>query len=228
MKYVTRFVVGLLTLGLIHVFALDGKAFALTQLTSPFGSAAVQVFIGQTTVSPGPQMVFWRRISDGACQSNAIGTASGLADDYDIVGGSGNDDMRILSSNGGSFCNFPIAALIYNGHYLDLHGAGGNDHMSSANGDTWLFGDDGNDRMFFAGFGNMYGGNGNDSLVADSSVFSSEGLFGEAGADCLEDASGAAATVDCGAGSDTVSTAFGPLFNAVNCETTTPNACPTS
>src|SRR4051794_39264244 len=115
MTHVTRFVVGLLALGLVHSFALDGKALALTQLTSPFGSAPVQVFVFQTTVSPGPQMVFWRRISDGACMSNAIGTAAGLTDDYVIIGGSGNDLMRILSGVGSSFCNFPTSALIYNG-----------------------------------------------------------------------------------------------------------------
>ena len=163
MRYTARIIVALVIGGLAHSLALDGSAFGLTQISSPFGTAPVLAYVGQADVTPGPQMVVWKRLSDGACMNNAIGTDTGLNDDYDIVGGSGNDNIRIIAGEKiDNFCFFSLRSLIYNGHYLDLHGGAGNDHLTSSNGDSWLFGDDGNDVLYFAGMGNLFGGNGND------------------------------------------------------------------
>jgi Ca2+-binding RTX toxin-like protein len=194
----------------VQVFGGGGTALAVTQLTSPFGSTTpVQVFIGANSAGTA-QAVLWKRLSDGACLSNTIGSGSGLFDDYQIVTSSGNDDVRILvGSLVTSFCSIAVKGLVYGGHYLDLYGGAGNDVMSSANGDTWIFGQDGNDGIFFSGFGRLFGGTGNDKLVAASAIFTAEGLFGDDGSDCLEDRNAAAATFDCGAGTDSWSGAFG-------------------
>jgi Ca2+-binding RTX toxin-like protein len=208
-----------------HMFAGGGTALAFTQMTSPFGpDAPVGATIGSNNQGTA-QMIVWQRLSDGVCAFTPIGDAAGLFDDYGVVGSSGNDEIMIAPTSSGR-CGAPMGALVYGGHYLDLYGGAGNDVLVSDTGDTWLFGQDGNDHLEFHGNGNLYGGSGIDHLFALTTFFSGEGLFGEAGGDCLEDGNGAAAAVDCGSGAfDLVSTHFGVPMS-VNCEFSTPSNCP--
>ena len=150
-----------------------------------------------------------------------------MFDDYEVAGSSGNDVIRVLYATDAatSFCNFRLWPLVYNGHYLDLYGRQGVDVLTAGTGDTWMFGEDGNDGLKFGGMGSIYGNAGNDTLVAASSAFASEGLYGGAGNDCLEDRSGAAGTVDCGAGTDNLVTAFGEPIS-IGCESRRNTSCP--
>jgi len=213
----------ILTVGGSLPFVASAQAEA-AQLLSPFGAnVPVQVFIGRVP-SLGTQRVIWKRISDQVCLGTNIGDVNGLSDNYELIGSSGADDMRILGGPS-TFCSVQMDALVYNGHYFDLYGRGGNDAMSSENGDTWLVGEDGNDVLYFAGAGVLSGGNGDDSLFATSTIFSSEGLYGGEGNDCLEDDNASAATVDCGPGGDQLGTFFGTPFS-VSCESTINANCP--
>jgi Ca2+-binding RTX toxin-like protein len=211
-------------IAIVHLFA-EGVSLATT-LSSLFGpTVPVQVFIGAKSDGTA-QAVVWKRRSDGACASTTFGNSAGLSDNFLVVTSSGNDDVRILSGSSiSSFCGFNLKGLVYNGHFWDLAGGGGNDTLRAGNGDTWIFGEDGDDRIFFAGFGNLFGGNGNDTLVAGSSVFTAEGLFGDSGNDCLEDRNHASGAFDCGPGTDRFSTAFGVPMQS-NCETPISTVCP--
>lgn len=199
----------------------DGAALARTQLYSPFGaSAPVTAFVGGCS-SGLCQIVVWQRNSDSACAITLIGDGGGLFDNTEINGGSGNDTLYIMDSSNayGPLCGYNLTYPIYNGYYLDLYGQGGSDDLRShTGGDSWLFGGDGNDVVFSVGPGNLWGGNGNDIVYARG-AFSAEGLFGEAGNDCLEDENAAAATIDCGPGTDNIGRALsGAIPLNFNCE----------
>jgi Ca2+-binding RTX toxin-like protein len=195
----------------------SGSAHALTRVVSPFADASVHAEIGMNAQGP-VTLVVWQRKYDGACRTTVIGNGLGLNDDYQIVGGNGHDSMYAVTpdGSGGTFCGFWMAGLAYNGHFLDLAGGAGNDSLAAESGDTWLWGDDGNDTLFFTGGGQLLGGNGNDRLISAGSGFSAEGLAGGPGSDCLEDYSGAAWIFDCGTGTDTYSTLRPSMPN--NCE----------
>jgi len=208
----------------VHTFAGSGEAFALTELTSPFGpTVPVNVFVSANSRATA-QLVAWQRKSDGVCAVTQIGDSAGLWDNYRIHGSSGNDLMRIVGS--ASICNLQTSPLVYGGYYLDMWGGAGNDTLSAGNGNTWLSGGDGDDSMFFAGQGALWGGNGNDTLIAGSSFFTVERLFGEEGNDCLADANGGTSTFDCGPGADRWSSAQGSPMNRMNCETQITTTCP--
>lgn len=217
-----RLLLGIASACLVYRVTSDSPAQARTQIASPFGNAAIAAYVGSFDTAPG-QVVIWVRVSDQACQNTIIGNGVGLFDDTELSGGSGDDFMSIISLSI-TVCGFKINAPFYNGHYLDLYGGAGKDVLTSYTGDSWLFGQDGNDRLTFNGFGNLFGGNGNDS-VSSRGTFSTEGLYGEAGNDCVEDRNAQASVVDCGVGTDTLST-FGGTPISVNCETTSPNVCP--
>jgi hypothetical protein len=108
--------------------------------------------------------------------------------------------------------------------YLDLYGGGDGDIVEGlTTGDTWLFGQDGNDVLLSLGPGNVFGGNGNDRIITEGG-FSSEGLFGESGADCLQDSNAAASTIDCGDGPDVVGQSTnGVTPISINCEMVKPS-----
>jgi len=205
---------------MVHSIAAAGSALALSTVNSPFGpSAPVQALIGRNTQAP-VEVIVWKRVSDGACKSTLIGDAFGLTDDVLVVGSSGADTIIVeerAPDYDAIFCNFHLNTLDYGGHFLDVHGGAGDDTLLSGSGDTWHYGEDGNDYLAFKGAGNLFGGNGNDIVIAMSSIFTAEGLYGEAGSDCLEDQNNAAFTIDCGPGSDQISLAYGIPIR-VNCE----------
>jgi hypothetical protein len=231
MRNVVKLLVAFVASATVHLLAGSGSALAVTEVRSPFGSSPVQAFIGSSPSLPfqigGPfQIILWRRLSDSACLGTVIGNESGLFDDYEVLASSGNDRIRILPTGDSNtpFCGVSMNGLIYGGHYLDLFGLGGNDQLSTGNGDTWMWGQDGDDSLISNGFGVMYGGAGNDVLVAISAIFNNEALFGENGNDCLEDRNAAALSFDCGAGTDRYVTFFGTPIST-NCETPISTGC---
>lgn len=223
-----RLLIALVVLAVAHSLVATNSALALTIVSSPFGSSSVTVKIGANGQAP-VQVVVWKRNWDGACQATAIGTSQALYDDYHVVGGPGNDSMEILGNVGSvSFCNYWLIGLTYGGRYLDLYGGDGDDRLSCgrAVGDSWLFGENGNDFLFSIAAGNLYGGAGVDQIIAGSTTFTSEVLSGAAGNDCLDDRNVSAAVIDCGSGSsDSLATYYGEPFST-NCENKVHSLCP--
>lgn len=197
-----------------------GDALARTQLNSPFGaSAPVTVYAGSCGSAPC-QLAVWQRKSDGACSTMTIGDGAGLFDDTELYGSSGADDMTVGIIHGLiTFCGVNLVNLLYNGHYLDLYGRQGNDFVeANMTGDTWLFGEEGNDSIFGVGPGIQFGGDGNDGMQV-SGPFPSNSQYGENGSDYLEQFN-PIGYADCGAGTDILhhgSTGAYPMN--ISCET---------
>jgi len=220
----TRAMATLMLAGAISLFAsleMPGTAQALIQISSPFGAnVPVRAQIGRDTQA-GIQIIAWQRKSDNACAGTAIGNGSGLVDDFQVSGSSGDDFVWVIFNMSADtiFCNFHMNGLVYGGHYLDVLGLAGNDILSSGDaGDTWLFGMDGNDELIYSGFGNAFGGNGNDTVRTVHLIFTSEGAYGEAGNDCLEDGNGQSFVTDCGSGVDTLAVIAATEPFSTSCE----------
>jgi hypothetical protein len=231
-----KWIVSLAALAAVEVLAGIAPAHAQTVLYPPasFNGAPVAVVLGAYDTAPG-QAAIWRNLSTGACVNQVISGATGLTTNFQVHGSAGNDIMIALDTAAGtnySFCGFTLITLRYNGHHVDLLGDGGNDSLTGdlsgfVLGDVWLHGGDGNDRLMCSNpFQVSFGGNGNDTLYSFSTLAIIGALYGEAGSDCIQDAS-PADIIDCGDGVDNVSTASGTStrINA-NCEHRIATSCP--
>jgi hypothetical protein len=229
----TKKILGALAL-LLGVTAAS-PAMALTHVNAPWGNSPVFAVIGSYIVPTSPpaptiviQIVQWLRVSDGACVATQVGSASTLFDDYQIHGTTGADFFALVEFDGGeTFCGKRMYPLVYGGHYLDILGNGGNDRLKNAtDGDTWLDGQDGNDRLYSENpIGTEYGGPGDDSVIFWGPSGSTATLLGDAGSDCLADIVGTSSTMNCGSGSDKYQILSRPPSGAVSCETPV-NSCP--
>jgi hypothetical protein len=231
-----KWIVSLAALAAVEVLAGIAPAHAQIKLFPPasFNGAPVAVVLGAYDSAPA-QAAIWRNLSTGACVNQVISDANGLTATYQVHGSAGNDIMIALDTAPGtnySICGFNLISLRYNGHHVDLMGDGGNDTLvgddsGSVLGDVWLHGGDGNDRLSCSNpFQASFGGNGNDTLYSFSTLAIIGALYGEAGTDCIQDAS-PADIIDCGDGIDYVSTALGQSTRInPNCENRVAAACP--
>jgi hypothetical protein len=184
-------------------------------VTSPFGpDTPVQVIIGSMN---GQQVVIWRNQLTQECATTVLGGASGLDRAYNIATSETNDGVWKPTDgwSTGHCGGIRGGPLNYNGHYLDVYMAGGNDQASIGPGDTYVLGESGNDDISSSDPNALLaGGEGDDSLDAGGSGFF-QSLYGEGGNDCLSDRNSAASVFDCGAGWDRYT---GNPSNAINCD----------
>jgi len=176
---------------------------------------------------------------DGPSPSDAqwtnLGTGSGLSDNWLIHGdssatGAGWDVVKVLrgtttitgdcAPTSGSW-----GALTFNAFYLDVYGDDGNDDASAGGGSnsSWAFGGAGNDyARQFSSISLAKGGDGNDTVFGNGG--SGDGLYGEAGNDCLWDDNNTWVAYDCGSGSD--SYMYGNTgAGKVSCESSSGTCC---
>jgi Ca2+-binding RTX toxin-like protein len=189
-----------ISLGLIGL--APAAAFAVN-VGSPYGSTPTEITIGHEASSGE----IWVAVvaSTGQCSITQIGTPSGLFEDTNIFGGSGNDQINIVSST-----NAPVCGLSFSGqpnfgnHFIDLYGGAGNDTIvvPSGNIDSWLFGGPGNDLLVTSSNlrSELYGEDGNDSLLTAGVTTQDEILNGGNGSDCLLDRNDSYRILDCAAG----------------------------
>jgi Ca2+-binding RTX toxin-like protein len=189
----------------LSVCALACSLIAFPQLASaldvhnPHGATTTRAWIGY--VAPWGQYIAWQNTTTGACSWHNLGPAGGLSDNTRVFGDAAVDLIHVASSTV-SFCGYTFSPLVYNGHYLDIYGNGGNDFLSSGTGDTWIYGQGGDDWIWFSNpNGRLYGGTGNDQVMSDGTG-GAESLYGESGNDCLRDANRVYNRVDCGSGYD--------------------------
>jgi Ca2+-binding RTX toxin-like protein len=182
------------------------SAQALT-VTNPFAGSNTVARVGNIT---GPDVagagIVFRTGSPARCAFVRIAAANseGLTEDVIVSMGDGADSVTIHTGIPASFCSqFSVAPLAYNDFTLDFILDGGDDRMVAGTGDTWIYGNAGNDHIKSLNpTGRLFGGDGNDVLVAASSSGSGEELHGGAGDDCLEKTVGSANVLDCGEGFD--------------------------
>jgi hypothetical protein len=163
------------------------------------------------------QMMFTQLQQDGPCVEGwVLGPSTGLTADWDYYGFSGVDNVTIVSSTT-EVCGNIVDPLIYNGHYFDLHGGAGNDRMYSGYGETWMWGEGGDDFLYSLNpTANLSGWEGNDVLITGNGSGTGEVLWAGPGNDCLQDYNSSAATFNCGDGNDGYT---GAPVNRVGCET---------
>jgi hypothetical protein len=202
---------------LIHAAFNSSDARAEIIISSPWGSSTgFTAFVG---MSGGVAKVVFQNHLTSACSSTTIGTASGLNNDYLIVGG---NDTDFLIGVGGlaslyTVCGTSITPLAYNGHFLDMDGGSNTDLVFPGTGDSFGYGSDGDDLMqTFSPIGIILGGNGADDMYGTSAV-TTDAIYGEGGDDCLTDDGNAHSTFDCG-GQTTHDYYVSPASGAVSCE----------
>lgn len=128
-------------LSAVCLLALANKLEA-GPLENYWGDQTTNVYIG--TIYPYGTYITMKRRSDGRCSFQRIGGTEGLNENYIFYSGNGSD--LIILDHPTWVCGYHIGFLPYNGHYLNVHGRVGNDHIVGArNGDSWLFSDDGDD-----------------------------------------------------------------------------------
>jgi len=203
-------------------------AMAITDITPPWGDAPAVANVGSYTVPTSPpapviviQIIQWERMSDHACFAQQIGSAAGLSTDYTIHGTTGDDILRIRKGTS-EICGKTINPLVYNGHFLDFAGGDGNDVLTTWGGDTWLWGEGGDDGLYSENpSGKEDGGPGSDAITYVGPSGSAR-LVGGDGNDCLSDANRTSRLFDCGAGSDLYIAGKIPV-GAISCETSRPS-----
>jgi len=131
-----------------------------------------------------------------------------LGDDIDVVGGGGDDNMRIQILAATVSCsgtNITFSTLSGGGNAdVDLIGGTGSDTLHGGGWDNaWdndLTGQGGSDDLFgySNGLGFNDGGSEGDVIITFGGTSSNEDLNGGTGSDCLEDVSGDADLFDCG------------------------------
>jgi Ca2+-binding RTX toxin-like protein len=120
-----------------------------------------------------------------------------------VLGGNANDTIKVYQGPwDDGYCTSGLTpGVIHGGRFLDLAGLGGDDFIRGGDGDTWLFGDDGNDRLiFYSSIGQLHGQAGDDKLHSLGISATGESLFGGPGNDCFQDANDQSATFDGGDG----------------------------
>ena len=202
---------------LVHMFAGQNNAFAQIGVNAPvsWGSAPIYAFVGS---SGGITKAVLQNIWTGECSFYHIGTASGLDNNYNIVGGGSGDFMVVVGgyTTSVNICGVNITSLLFNGHSCDVYGFGGADFIATGAGLSFGFGGEGDDIMLaFSGAGFLTGQNGNDRIFGSSAV-TNDMIFGEEGNDCLTDPGNAHRFFDCGNGSDRF---VSPASGANSCET---------
>lgn len=170
--------------------------------TSPFGpDTPTRVIIGS---SGGQQIILWRSLVTNQCITTVIGGAGGLSDSFNVFTSETVDNVWVPDGNWttASCGGRSGGPLNYAGHFLDVHLGAGNDGADMGSGDSWVFGNHGDDRIWSANpTGRFFGGEGADRIRALGSGVAHM-LFGEGGNDCLTDDNGAAGAFDCGTGFD--------------------------
>ncbi|MDZ4695349.1 MAG: hypothetical protein SGI86_09365 [Deltaproteobacteria bacterium] len=208
--------------------AVSLPAFATTTIDPPgaWGSVSMTILVGKFSQWPYARVIY-RNESTGSCSGVTIPNGGSpnykITDDIIVNGAGGVDTIRVnrsgsvtcgccsysvdtSGSNGG-----PLAALL-DGHWLDPHGAGGNDNIESSLGyPSYSWGEDGNDQILGTEEeAIIYAGSGDDKLKTTNSLLvggSDRLLDGEANDDCLEDHIDGGSysyqvQVTCGSGSD--------------------------
>jgi hypothetical protein len=201
------------------VLAGASEAHALIVKSPPmaWGDAPAVAVIGQHLRRHAPFLepfsslpaVVWRNDITQECHidlltENAFLLNLGLEDNALITTRGGNDPVAMAGGlfETTTFCGFEIAPLNYNGHFLDIFTAGGNDVIESGRGDTFCMGDSGTDKLeSFTPIGRMIGGLGNDFIGGISAV-ATDWLQGDDDNDCLHDSGNNFAVFDCGPGTD--------------------------
>ena len=185
------------------------------------------IVIGRDPNDGNSHWIGWKRISDGACAWQQIGSSSGLTEDWVLTGSNVNDSLMIVSSGGFSFCGYTLLEPTQNGYRITIMGSSGNDSLYSGfSGDHALYGDSGHDFLWTLNSTQSYleGGPHNDILA--SSYFgggSGAELYGGNGEDCLYvNSSQSPATMNCGDGTDTWD---GPGSRPATCDLTVHNCC---
>jgi hypothetical protein len=216
------------SLALLLGVTAAAPAMARTDISPPWGNSPVIAYIGSYRVPTSPpapviiiQIIQWKRISDGLCQAQQIGGSGGLSDDYMILGTTGGDRLQIRGgTTGTTFCGKTISALAYNGHFIDLAGRGGGDILSSWGGDTYLWGEDGNDGLYSQNPNALEdGGPGDDAIIFAGSSGPGAQLLGGDGSDCLDDINRTSSVFNCGGGTDYGRIGHIPV-GAISCERT--------
>jgi Ca2+-binding RTX toxin-like protein len=201
----------------VHAVASAGNAQAQVIIQSPWGAGVgINAYVG---MSGGVAKAVLVNRSTSACAFSILGTSAGLTNNFEIFGTSTTDFLIVVGGLAPRYdvCGTSVFPLVYNGHFLDVNGAGGDDFVFNGTGDSYALGGDGNDTVeTFSGIGIGSGGNGNDRVFGTSAV-SNDRLFGDAGDDCLQDFGNTAATFDCG--TQTVHDFYvSPATGTVSCE----------
>ncbi len=212
----TRFALEILLAS--SVLAVGVPRAAALQTVSPLSSGeADTVFVGR--VNHDGTVKHWVCYDRPGAASRWVPlTQSGnyLGDDVVVNGGTsatdgGNDTMLIVTSASYSVsgdCAGTWSPPLWNGHFIDLHGNGGNDTLydgttSGGTNDSQLKGEGGADVLFgYSSVAWLLGGDGADHLRALHSSSSGDILKGENHGDCLQDDSNSWTTFDCGDATD--------------------------
>jgi len=203
----------LVMLGATAALAAGAGEVRAGTVVSPFGADPTRVIIGARN---GQQIVLWRNLFTQACHTDVIGGGS-LTEGWTVFTGPSTDNVLVPEGNWatGSCGVMSGTPLNYAGWFVDVALGSGNDSVDTAQGDTWVFGEGGDDVLVSANpFGIIAGGEGNDKLRAKGPGFDQQ-LFGENGDDCMQDDNGSAPIFHCGPGNDRFVL---PAFEAADCE----------
>jgi Ca2+-binding RTX toxin-like protein len=181
----------------------------------------VHVIIGEQ--QNGDQVAVFKHFANltHTCEVRTLGDINGLNNNYIVRGSDQNDVIWMVKGapqqvNCTNRPDLFIRPLNYNNHFLDISGLRGNDYLESGSGDTWAFGDQGDDWVEgFSPVGVTLGGPDHDNVIGNDS--STDQLLGEGGNDCLYDRSGLFSVMDCGPDSDRVAP-LGPTTLPPGCE----------
>lgn len=201
--------VGLVGVAILLVgWLAPDRCFAVTHAYPNYIGDNDNVWIGMINHDGGGSKpwVCWDGGASHSAKWQLLGNTYGLDGSYILhgdVGGAGADVMTVVRSSTAvsGDCAGTFTALTYNGSYLDLEGDSGNDTLYGGAGVTDTYGEAGNDYLYgFSSAAYSFGGAGNDNLFGEAGIY--DVLYGEAGSDCLRDASNGWVTFDCGADSD--------------------------
>jgi Ca2+-binding RTX toxin-like protein len=197
----------------VVMLAVVTEANALT-VANPFGNDPIIAVVGHN-LSVGPVICYNNRRTFQQ-RAFSLGTLAGLNDNYNIQGGSDNDDIKVVSELSQFECGFTLEPLVYNGFRLDVNGLDGADIVRCGSGRSACFGNGGNDTMFaFSPTDRVNGGSNNDKVVGTSAV-TTDRLEGDSGNDCLTDPGNQHSVFNCGSGTDKF---VAPASGRVGCET---------
>jgi hypothetical protein len=208
-----------------------GEAHAVS-VTSPFGDGVPvnALVFTRSIIYGGGSWVQWQDLDTGGCSYSYLGPG-GLNNSYTIWAPNNalrGNTIQIVTSAFNAPCGMRVGPLNYAGYYLDL--VGGNSHdvlISPGTGDTFEYGQDGNDQLWDNRAGaTLVGGNGDDRLEPHNNNAVAWYEMDD-GDDCIDSAGTgypSPSRNDCGPGFDAISLNMGP--NGNSCEAfLNPNTC---
>jgi len=194
-------------------------ALAVQPITTPWGTAPVNVFIGNRA-DLSEMIAVYQNANTLQCQTRHIGQANKPDDSTNLFGGPGDDAIYVAWVNL-SPCGINIVPPIGpNGPWIDIRGNGGNDTIANPDSSfqTNLFGGDGNDHIFSYQTNVIMDGEAGEDAVGSESSGGAEAIYGGAGQDCLYDSNSSASVFDCGPESHEYKVSGQFPVNSASCE----------